>query len=198
MQDYVNARIESEREIGINETMDLGKKLTGLRPLRKSKLDGYIDEYLANKIPDYRELANKPDEKAKEERMEESNAFKNLNTLVSTVQHTEEKKKSSKKIDGNEETKDKVKKIRKAVNVIHKLYASGDASSAQRIADELERRLKRGYNENGATLDDKLKNVDIYDSTGTAEQRGNDGFDTMFDRAMLGGFDGVYLGSKLD
>ena len=198
MQDYVNARIESEREIGINETMDLGKKLTGLRPLRKSKLDGYIDEYLADKIPDYRELANKPDEKAKEERMEESNAFKNLNTLVSTVQHTEEKKKSSKKIDGNEETKDKVKKIRKAVNVIHKLYASGDASSAQRIADELERRLKRGYNANGATLDDKLKNVDIYDSTGTTEQRGTDGFDTMFDRAMLGGFDGVYLGSKLD
>ena len=198
MQDYVNARIESEREIGINETMDLGKKLMGLRPLRKSKLDGYIDEYLADKIPDYRELANKPDEKAKEERMEESNAFKNLNTLVSTVQHTEEKKKSSKKIDGNEETKDKVKKIRKAVNVIHKLYASGDASSAQRIADELERRLKRGYNENGATLDDKLKNVDIYDSTGTTERRGTDGFDTMFDRAMLGGFDGVYLGSKLD
>lgn len=198
MQDYVNARIESEREIGINETMDLGKKLTGLRPLRKSKLDGYIDEYLANKIPDYRELANKPDEKTKDERMEESNAFKNLNTLISTVQHTEEKKKSSKKIDGNEETKDKVKKIRKAVNVIHKLYASGDASSAQRIADELERRLKRGYNENGATLDDKLKNVDIYDSTGTSEQRGNDGFDTMFDQAMLGGFDGVYLGSKLD
>lgn len=198
MKDYVEARIESEREIGINETMDLGKKLTGLRPLRKSKLDGYIDEYLADKIPDYRELANKPDEKAKEERMEESNAFKNLNTLVSTIQYTEEKKKSSKKIDGNEETKDKVKKIRKAVNVIHKLYASGDASSAQRIADELERRLKRGYNENGATLDDKLKNVDIYDSTGTTEQRGTDGFDTMFDRAMLGGFDGVYLGSKLD
>lgn len=199
MQDYVNARIESEREIGINETMDLGKKLTGLRPLRKSKLDGYIDEYLAYKIPDYRELANKPDEKAKEERMEESNAFKNLNTLVSTVQHTEEKKKSSKKIDGNEETKDKVKKIRKAVNVIHKLYASGDASSAQRIADELERRLKRGYNENGASLDDKLKNVDIYDSTGTTEQRGTDGFDTMFDRAMLGGFNKTYLGNdRLD
>ena len=198
MQDYVNARIESEREIGINETMDLGKKLNGLRTLRKSKLDGYIDEYLADKIPDYRELANKPDEKTKEERMEESNAFKNLNTLISTVRYTEEKKKSSKKIDGNEETKDKVKKIRKAVNVIHKLYASGDASSAQRIADELERRLKRGYNENGVTLDDKLKNVDIYDSTGTTEQRGTDGFDTMFDRAMLGGFDGVYLGSKLD
>ena len=198
MQDYVNARIESEREIGINETMDLGKKLNGLRTLRKSKLDGYIDEYLADKIPDYRELANKPDEKTKEERMEESNAFKNLNTLISTVRYTEEKKKSSKKIDGNEETKDKVKKIRKAVNVIHKLYASGDASSAQRIADELERRLKRGYNENGVTLDDKLKNVDIYDSTGTTEQRGTDGFDTMFDRAMLGGFDGVYLGSRLD
>ena len=198
MQDYVNARIESEREIGINETMDLGKKLNGLRTLRKSKLDGYIDEYLADKIPDYRELANKPDEKTKEERMEESNAFKNLNTLISTVRYTEEKKKSSKKIDGNEETKDKVKKIRKAVNVIHKLYTSGDASSAQRIADELERRLKRGYNENGVTLDDKLKNVDIYDSTGTTEQRGTDGFDTMFDRAMLGGFDGVYLGSKLD
>ena len=113
-----------------------------------------------------------------------------------------EKEKAAKRKDKEEydsHTKDVLKKVRKAVTVIHDMYAYGDAKSAQRIADELERRIKRGYNPDGATLDERLKGVDIYDSTGTTEQRSQDGYNTLLDRAMQGGFNKTYLGNdRLD
>lgn len=199
LQGYVDSRIESEREIGANETLTFGKRLTGLRKLKKSKLDGYIDEYLADKIPDYREIANKPDEMAKKEKQERTNMLMNAYSVQDYEKEKESKRKDKNGEEYDSHTEDVLKKVRKAVNVIHKIYAFGDTKSAQRIADELERRIKRGYNADGATLDERLKSVDIYDSTGTTEQRSQDGFDTLFDRAMLGGFNKTYLGNdRLD
>lgn len=197
LQDYVNSRIESEREIGVNDKMTFDKFVTGQRRLKKSKLDGYIDEYLADKIPDYREIANKLDDAEKKEKQEQTRLLQNE---LSVKEYEKEKAARGKnKEEYDSHTKDVLKKVRKAVNVIHSIYAYGDAKSAQRIADELERRIKRGYNPDGATLDERLSNVDIYDSTGTTEQRSPDGYNTLLDRAMQGGFNKTYLGNdRLD
>ena len=197
IQDYVNSRIESEREIGVNDKMTFDKFVTGQRRLKKSKLDGYIDEYLADKIPDYREIANKLDDAEKKEKQEQNRLLQNELSVKEYEEEKAVKRKGKEEYDSH--TKDVLKKVRKAVTVIHNIYAYGDAKSAQRIADELERRIKRGYNPDGATLDERLSNVDIYDSTGTNEQRSQDGYDTLFDRAMQGGFNKTYLGNdRLD
>lgn len=197
LEDYVNSRIESEREIDVNDKMTFDKFVTGMRRLKKSKLDGYIDEYLADKIPDYREIANKLDDAEKKEKQEQTRLLQNELSVKEYEEEKAAKRKDKEEYDSH--TKDVLAKVRKAVTVIHNIYAYGDAKSAQRIADELERRIKRGYNPDGATLDERLKGVDIYDSTGTTEQRSQDGYDTLFDRAMLGGFNKTYLGNdRLD
>lgn len=189
LRDYVNDRIESNRQLGVDERMTFSKKLTGMRELSKKSLGIYVDEYLADKIPGYREFTNKPTEMEKEEEVANSNTLNAASSLFETIKRKEEEKEEKKDEIKDRSTKRKVKVLTKVANVIHKLCEVNDFETAERVANEMERRVKRGYNPDGETIEERLKNVDVWDSTGTTEQRSADGFSTAFDRARKGGFD---------
>lgn len=189
LRDYVNDRIASNRQLGVDERMAFGKKLTGMRELSKKSLGMYVDEYLADKIPGYREFANKPTEMEKEKEVANSNTLNAASSLYETIVRKEEEKEEKKDKIKDRSTKRKIKVLTKVANVIHKLCEVNDFETAERVANEMERRVKRGYNPDGETIEERLKNVNVWDSTGTTEQRSADGFSTAFDRARKGGFD---------
>ena len=191
LRDYVNERIASERQLGIDERMDITKVLTGKRALTEKSLNSYIDEYLESKIPGYREIANKPNESQQEELV---NAKKAANAKLSYAEKFNSSQSSgkNKKVSDDYHTNKSVKLFSKAVGIIRKMVAVGDFETAERIAIEMERRVKRGYNPDGKTIEERLENVDVWDSTGTTEQRSADGYSTAFDRAIKGGFDGYF------
>ena len=191
LRDYVNDRIASERQLGIDERMDITKVLTGKRALTEKSLNSYIDEYLESKIPGYREIANKPNESQQEEL---ANAKKAANAKLSYAEKFNSSQSSgkNKKVSDDYHTNKSVKLFSKAVGIIRKMVAVGDYETAERIANEMERRVKRGYNPDGKTIEERLENVDVWDSTGTTEQRSADGYSTAFDRAIKGGFDGYF------
>ena len=191
LRDYVNDRIASERQLGIDERMDITKVLAGKRALTEKSLNSYIDEYLESKIPGYREIANKPNESQQEEL---ANAKKAANAKLSYAEKFNSSQSSgkNKKVSDDYHTNKSVKLFSKAVGIIRKMVAVGDYETAERIANEMERRVKRGYNPDGKTIEERLENVDVWDSTGTTEQRSADGYSTAFDRAIKGGFDGYF------
>lgn len=187
LRDYVNDRIASERQLGIDERMDITKVLTGKRALTEKSLNSYIDEYLESKIPGYREIANKPNESQQEEL---ANAKKAANAKLSYAEKFNSSQLSgkNKKVSDDYHTNKSVKLFSKAVGIIRKMVAVGDYETAERIANEMERIIKRDYNPNGKTIEERLKNVDVWDSTGTTEQPSADGYNTAFERAIDGGF----------
>ena len=188
LRDYVNDRIESNRQLGVDERMTFGKKLTGMRELSKKSLGIYVDEYLADKIPGYREFANKPTEMEKEEDIANSNTLNAASSLYETIVRKEEEKEEKKDKIKDPEIKSTARLLTMAANVIHRLCEVNDFETAERIANEMERIIKRDYNPNGKTIEERLKNVDVWDSTGTTEQPSADGYSTAFERAIDGGF----------
>ena len=58
----------------------------------------------------------------------------------------------------------------------------------------MQRRIERGYDPNGKTLDARLKNVDIWEPVGEVTQDSPDGYYTNFDRAIGGEFKKMYVG----
>lgn len=198
MRDYVDARIKSNREIGIDERMDFGKALVGKRELRKSNLDYYIDEYLEANIPGYREISGRKSKETKQEEQANKKLYEQSMSLVEKIVSTpkgEADEQKSSKIDSEDyDTKYKVRKLRDAVAAIHKLYAAGDFGTAEDIAAEMQRRIERGYDPNGKTLDERLKNVDIWKPAVEVKQRTADGYSTNFDRAIGGVFKKMYVG----
>lgn len=198
LRDYVDARIKSNREIGIDERMDFGKALAGKRELRKSNLDYYIDEYLEANIPGYREISGRKSKETKQEEQANKKLYEQSMSLVEKVVSTpkgEADEQKSSKIDSEDyDTKYKVRRLRDAVAAIHKLYAAGDYGTAEDIAAEMQRRIERGYNPNGKTLDERLKNVDIWKPAVEVTQRTADGYSTNFDRAIGGVFKKMYVG----
>ena len=198
MRDYVDARIKSSREIGIDERMDFGKALAGKRELRKSNLDYYIDEYLEANIPGYREISGRKSKETKQEEQANKKLYEQSMSLVEKVVGTpkgEADEQKASKIDSEDyDTKYKVRRLRDAVAAIHKLYAAGDYGTAEDIAAEMQRRIERGYDPNGKTLDERLKNVDIWTPTVEVAQRTADGYSTNFDRAIGGEFKKMYVG----
>ena len=68
------------------------------------------------------------------------------------------------------------------------------AGAAEDIAAEMQRRIERGYDPNGKTLDERLRNVDIWEPVGEVTQDSPDGYYTNFDRAIGGEFKKTYVG----
>lgn len=198
LRDYVDARIKSNREIGIDERMDFGKALAGKRELRKSNLDYYIDEYLEANIPGYREISGRKSKETKQEEQANKKLYEQsmslVEKIVSTPKGEADEQKSSKIDSEDEDIKYMVRRLRDAVAAIHKLYAAGDYSTAEDIAAEMQRRIERGYDPNGKTLDERLKNVDIWEPVGEVKQDSPDGYYTNFDRAIGGEFKKMYVG----
>ena len=197
LRDYVDARIKSNREIGIDERMDFGKALAGKRELRKSNLDYYIDEYLEANIPGYREISGRKSKETKQEEQANKKLYEQSMSLVEKIVGTpsEANEQKTSKIDSkDEDIKYMVRRLRDAVAAIHKLYAAGDYSTAEDIAEEMQRRIERGYDPNGKTLDERLKNVDIWEPVGEVTQDSPDGYYTNFDRAVGGEFKKMYVG----
>lgn len=198
LRDYVDARIKSNREIGIDERMDFGKALAGKRELRKSNLDYYIDEYLEANIPGYREISGRKSKETKQEEQANKKLYEQSMSLVEKIVGNpkgEADEQKASKIDSEDyDTKYKVRRLRDAVAAIHKLYAAGDYSTAEDIAAEMQRRIERGYDPNGKTLDERLKNVDIWKPAVEVTQKSADGYSTNFDRAIGGEFKKMYVG----
>ena len=123
-----------------------------------------------------------------------ANAKKAANAKLSYAEKFNSSQSSgkNKKVSDDYHTNKSVKLFSKAVGIIRKMVAVGDYETAERIANEMERRVKRGYNPDGKTIEERLENVDVWDSTGTTEQRSADGYSTAFDRAIKGGFDGYF------
>ena len=198
LRDYVDARIKSNREIGIDEHMDFGKALAGKRELRKSNLDYYIDEYLEANIPGYREISGRKSKETKQEEQANKKLYEQSMSLVEKIVGNpkgEADEQKASKIDSEDyDTKYKVRRLRDAVAAIHKLYAAGDYGTAEDIAAEMQRIIERGYNPNGKTLDERLKNVDIWTPAIEVTQKSADGYSTNFERAIGGEFKKMYVG----
>lgn len=166
--------------------------------MRKSNLDYYIDEYLEANIPGYREISGRKSKETKQEEQANKKLYEQSMSLVEKIVSTpkgEADEQKASKIDSEDyDTKYKVRKLRDAVAAIHKLYAAGDYSTAEDIAAEMQRRIERGYDPNGKTLDERLKNVDIWEPVGEVKQDSPDGYYTNFDRAIGGEFKKTYVG----